>query len=423
MPCSDQYHAYVTLAARDLCRHHPLRHRHGAPEPVPATTLAQLPGWLPKQQVTLGLDLRGGSHLVLEVDAARARPASRCRASSASARRALREARHRHGSRCSAETMPSRHARGRQRAGRTRDAHAARLAVAGRRVRRLAEPQRDLDVATVSPDGTIRVCARPRRADRATGSTPRSSRASRSCAGASTRSASPSRRSSASAPTASSCSCPACRTRPHPRAPRQHGQAELPHAVTPRSPRQAAAAGVELLPGCATAASAIRSRSASLLPGDRLTDAARRLRPAHQPAGRHVPASTMPARGSFAEITRAQCRQAVRHRARRQGAERAGHPRADHRRRRARSAATSRSQQTADLAALLRAGALPAPLTVIEERTVGADLGSDAIAMGVDHRPHRLRPRRRLHVVLYGRVGPGREPRARSQRGPDLRAR
>jgi SecD/SecF fusion protein len=30
--------------------------------------LAELPGWVPKQQVTLGLDLRGGSHLVLEVD-------------------------------------------------------------------------------------------------------------------------------------------------------------------------------------------------------------------------------------------------------------------------------------------------------------------------------------------------------------------
>lgn len=35
------------------------------------------------------------------------------------------------------------------------------------------------------------------------------------------------------------------------------------------------------------------------------------------------------------------------------------------------------------LAVLLRAGALPAPLHVIEERTVGPDLGSDAIAMGV----------------------------------------
>jgi SecD/SecF fusion protein len=35
------------------------------------------------------------------------------------------------------------------------------------------------------------------------------------------------------------------------------------------------------------------------------------------------------------------------------------------------------------LSALLRAGALPAKLTVIEERTVGADLGSDAIEMGL----------------------------------------
>jgi protein-export membrane protein SecD len=35
-----------------------------------------------------------------------------------------------------------------------------------------------------------------------------------------------------------------------------------------------------------------------------------------------------------------------------------------------------------DLALLLRAGALPAPLTVIEERTVGADLGSDSIQAG-----------------------------------------
>jgi SecD/SecF fusion protein len=32
---------------------------------------------------------------------------------------------------------------------------------------------------------------------------------------------------------------------------------------------------------------------------------------------------------------------------------------------------------------MLRAGALPAPLTVIEERSVGPDLGSDAIEMGV----------------------------------------
>jgi len=42
------------------------------------------------------------------------------------------------------------------------------------------------------------------------------------------------------------------------------------------------------------------------------------------------------------------------------------------------------SAQTAnDLAVLLRAGALPAPLTVVEERTVGPELGADAIRAGM----------------------------------------
>ena len=40
-------------------------------------------------------------------------------------------------------------------------------------------------------------------------------------------------------------------------------------------------------------------------------------------------------------------------------------------------------EETATLSALLRAGALPVPLEVIEERTVGADLGADAIAGGL----------------------------------------
>jgi protein-export membrane protein SecD len=42
---------------------------------------------------------------------------------------------------------------------------------------------------------------------------------------------------------------------------------------------------------------------------------------------------------------------------------------------------TARDAQ--DLAVLLRAGALPAPLTIVEERTVGPDLGADAIKAGV----------------------------------------
>ena len=41
------------------------------------------------------------------------------------------------------------------------------------------------------------------------------------------------------------------------------------------------------------------------------------------------------------------------------------------------------AQSANDLAVLLRAGALPAPLTVIEERSVGPDLGADAIKAGM----------------------------------------
>lgn len=39
-------------------------------------------------------------------------------------------------------------------------------------------------------------------------------------------------------------------------------------------------------------------------------------------------------------------------------------------------------KETSDLAVLLRAGALPAPLKVIEERTVGPSLGSDSVSAG-----------------------------------------
>jgi preprotein translocase subunit SecD len=40
------------------------------------------------------------------------------------------------------------------------------------------------------------------------------------------------------------------------------------------------------------------------------------------------------------------------------------------------------TQQAQDLALLLRAGALPAPMTILEERTVGPGLGADSIAAG-----------------------------------------
>ena len=50
-----------------------------------------------------------------------------------------------------------------------------------------------------------------------------------------------------------------------------------------------------------------------------------------------------------------------------------------------------------DLAVLLRAGALPAPLTVVEERTVGPELGADSIRAGAISLARRLRAGDRLH--------------------------
>ena len=40
-------------------------------------------------------------------------------------------------------------------------------------------------------------------------------------------------------------------------------------------------------------------------------------------------------------------------------------------------------QSATDLALLLRSGALPAPLNIVEERTVGPDLGQDSINAGI----------------------------------------
>ena len=62
--------------------------------------------------------------------------------------------------------------------------------------------------------------------------------------------------------------------------------------------------------------------------------------------------------------------------------------------------------QTAhDLAMMLRAGALPAPLKIIEERTVGPDLGSDAIQMGLTTGAIGFALVFAFMVVLYGAWG------------------
>ena len=78
-------------------------------------------------------------------------------------------------------------------------------------------------------------------------------------------------------------------------------------------------------------------------------------------------------------------------------------------------------QQANDLAILLRAGALPAPLTIIEERTVGPGLGQD-----FDQRRHQRRLFRhgagdRVHDRDLWPVRPVREPRGGGERRHDPR--
>ena len=63
------------------------------------------------------------------------------------------------------------------------------------------------------------------------------------------------------------------------------------------------------------------------------------------------------------------------------------------------------ADEASDLALLLRAGALPAPLTVVEERTVGPDLGSDSIAMGVTTGLIGAMLVVAFMLVIYGRWG------------------
>ena len=62
-------------------------------------------------------------------------------------------------------------------------------------------------------------------------------------------------------------------------------------------------------------------------------------------------------------------------------------------------------QDTVVLSAILRAGSLPAPLTVIEERTVGPDLGADAIKTGIYTGILGLALVVSTMVILYGPWG------------------
>ena len=62
-----------------------------APNVIPSTQVDQWPSWLPNKHVALGLDLKGGAHLVLEIDAAALREEI-LNTAATDGRRALREA-------------------------------------------------------------------------------------------------------------------------------------------------------------------------------------------------------------------------------------------------------------------------------------------------------------------------------------------
>jgi SecD/SecF fusion protein len=62
-------------------------------------------------------------------------------------------------------------------------------------------------------------------------------------------------------------------------------------------------------------------------------------------------------------------------------------------------------EEATDLAAMLRAGALPVPLTVIEERSVGPDLGSDAVETGIAAGLLGFALVAAFMIALYGRWG------------------
>ncbi len=77
-----------------------------------------------------------------------------------------------------------------------------------------------------------------------------------------------------------------------------------------------------------------------------------------------------------------------------------------HRAVRAASPATSPPESANDLALLLRAGALPAPLNVEEQRTVGAELGADAVKRRRHLAGHRRARRSFVFIILaYGLFG------------------
>ena len=109
---------------------------------------------------------------------------------------------------------------------------------------------------------------------------------------------------------------------------------------------------------------------------------------------------------------RAERRPLARDRARRQGRLGAGHPGADPQRPRLDHRLASPTRRRSDLAIVLQAGALPAPVNIIQEMTVGPSLGADSIRTGTSAVLIGALDRRALHAHLLPAQRAGRGHRA-----------
>lgn len=338
-----------------------------------AQQLASMPGWIPKQQVTLGLDLRGGAHLVLEVDEAALRTA-RLQSLAEEARNTLRR-----------ERMDNQSIRVVDGAVIVSIADGAQRARAVELLRSLGNPvssigfgsaQSDIDVS--ESQGRIRLLLTEAGwADRVNSALEQSLEIVRQRID----------QVGVAEPTVQRVGADRLLVQ----LPGLQDPARLRellgstakmtfHMVANVPEGQRPPPGVTFLPDSKTGMSyAIEDRVA--LDGERLTDARSGFDPT---TNRPVVTFKFDSVGSrqFAEITR----------------ENVGRPFAIVLDGKVLSAPVIEEpivggsgqirgnftiEETAVLSALLRAGALPAPLTVIEERTVGPDLGSDVISMGL----------------------------------------
>ncbi len=356
-----------------------------APNLLSPAQLAALPDWLPKRQVTLGLDLKGGSHLVLEIDS-RALLRERLESIADRARAALR-----HASIMNAEIVVAADAvTVRRGAGEQRGDVAAVL-------RAMGAP--DLEVARLS-DGAVQV--KPAAATL------------RSWSGSAVeQSLEIVRRRVDGVGVAEPTIQALGPDRILVQLPGVHDSGRIRqllgstaklgfHMVGTVEQAGQALQGFTTLPGSNDNARHVVERRPSLQ-GDRLIDAAAGF---DQRTGQPVVTFRFDSIGAkrFAEITQANVGRSfaivldgkvlsapvIQEPITGGSGQISGH---------------FTTAETTSLAALLRAGALPVPLTVVEERTVGADLGSDAIRMGATTGVIGFAFVCAFMVALYGRWG------------------